>query len=296
MNKTGAGMRSIYKAVFYTTALSTGLMVGQNVGISDSTSTHTQRMESHGYHRYQGSWRTEQEILLFKQAEAVTKKKVEARQRLERLRRDLEKSKLSEQVTEEIRRIDDPFSVLALITSINTESVARVRLLYVEALGNIDTGDAIGALLSLVLNHSDPEVRWSAIERLQQREPIQVVPPLVAALQGNDLHRINRAAVALKTLGDESAIQPLMRVLITQQVVSVGASSGGKTSATFSPTGGGLALGSSQKTKVVVSQNADVLDALTTLTNKNFGWDQTGWHLWYRNQHVSQAVDIRRDL
>jgi hypothetical protein len=76
----------------------------------------------------------------------------------------------------------------------------------------------------------------------------------------------------------------------------VGAGSGGKTSATFSPTGGGLALGSSQKTKVVVSQNADVLDALTTLTNKNFGWDQTSWHRWLRNQGVSQTVDIRRDL
>lgn len=253
-------------------------------------------MESHGYHRYQGSWRTEQEILLLKQAEVVTEKKVEARQRLERLRRDLEKSKSSEQVAEEIRRIEDPFSVLALISAINTESVARVRLLYVEALGNIDTGDGIRALLSLVLNHPDSEVRWSAIERLKQRQSIQVVPPLVAALRGNDIYRINRAAVALKTLGDESAVQPLMRVLITQQVVTVAAGSGGKTSATFSPTGGGLALGSSQKTKVVVSQNADVLEALTTLTNKNFGWDQTSWYLWLRNQGVSQTVDIRRDL
>jgi hypothetical protein len=296
MNKTGGGMRFIYKAVFYTTASSVGFMVVPNIGISDSTSTHTQRMESHGYHRYQGSWRTEQEILLLKQAEVVTEKKVEARQRLERLRRDLEKSKSSEQVAEEIRRIEDPFSVLALISAINTESVARVRLLYVEALGNIDTGDGIRALLSLVLNHPDSEVRWSAIERLKQRQSIQVVPPLVAALRGNDIYRINRAAVALKTLGDESAVQPLMRVLITQQVVTVGAGSGGKTSATFSPTGGGLALGSSQKTKVVVSQNADVLEALTTLTNKNFGWDQTSWHLWFRNQGVSQTVDIRRDL
>ena len=296
MNKTGGGMRFIYKAVFYTTALSVGFMVVPKFGISDSTSTHTQRMESHGYHRYQGSWRTEQEILLLKQAEVVTEKKVEARQRLERLRRDLEKSKSSEQVAEEIRRIEDPFSVLALISAINTESVARVRLLYVEALGNIDTGDGIRALLSLVLNHPDSEVRWSAIERLKQRQSIQVVPPLVAALRGNDIYRINRAAVALKTLGDESAVQPLMRVLITQQVVTVAAGSGGKTSATFSPTGGGLALGSSQKTKVVVSQNADVLEALTTLTNKNFGWDQTSWYLWLRNQGVSQTVDIRRDL
>ena len=281
---------------FVTAVLSVGFVFGLiNIGFSDSTSTHTQRMESHGYHRYQGSWKTEQEILLLKKAEIITKKKVEARQRLERLRRDLEKSESSEQVAEEIRRIEDPFSVLALRAAMNAEPVPRVRLLYVEALGNIDTGDAIGALLSLVLDHPDSEVRWSAIGRLEKRESIQVVPPLIAALQGNDIQRINRAAFALKTLGDESAVQPLMRVLITQQVVTTGVGSGGKTSATFSPTGGGLALGSSQKKKIVVSQNVHVLEALTTLTSKNFGWDQSSWLLWFQNQGVSQTADIRRD-
>ena len=108
-------MRSIVTAL-----LSVGFVFGSiNIGFSDSTSTHTQRMESHGYHRYQGSWKTEQEILLLKKAETITKKKVEARQRLERLRRDLEKSESSEQVAEEIRRIEDPFSVLALRAAMN---------------------------------------------------------------------------------------------------------------------------------------------------------------------------------
>jgi hypothetical protein len=64
-------MRSIVTAL-----LSVGFVFGSiNIGFSDSTSTHTQRMESHGYHRYQGSWKTEQEILLLKKAETITKKK-----------------------------------------------------------------------------------------------------------------------------------------------------------------------------------------------------------------------------
>jgi len=284
-------MRSIWAAAMVVVA-----MAFPNCGVADSTSTHTQRMESHGYHRYRGSWRTQQEINLLKQAEAATKSRVEARQRLERLRRELDVPGFSERVAEEIRRTHDPFSVVALIAAINNDPIPRVRLLYVEALGNIDSADAIGALVSLILNHSDSEVSWSAIEELKDKDSMQVVPLLIAALRGTDSHRINRAAFALKTLGDESAIKPLINVLVTQNVVSRSTESGGKTSVTFSPTGGGLALGGNQKTKAVSLQNAHVLEALTTLTNVNYGWDQSRWHLWFLNQGVSSTVDIRRDM
>ena len=282
--------------IFCTAGILVGGLFILDRAIADSTSTHAQRMETLGYHRYRGSWRTQQEIDLDKQAEAVTKSRVVARQRLQRLRRELDKPEAGKHITDEIRQTNDPFAVMALIAAINTDPVPRVRLLYVEALGNIVSTDAIGALLSLVLNHADSEVRWSAIEQLNDKDSMQVVPALVAALQGPDNQRINRAAVALKTLGDESAVQPLINVLITQSVVSSSAASGGKTSVTFSPTGGGLALGSNQKQKIISSQNTQVLEALTTLTGVNYGWDQTRWQLWFLNQGVSSTIDIRRDM
>ncbi|MCK4616402.1 MAG: HEAT repeat domain-containing protein [Pirellulales bacterium] len=282
--------------IFCTAGILVGGLFILDRAIADSTSTHAQRMETLGYHRYRGSWRTQQEIDLDKQAEAVTKSRVVARQRLQRLRRELDKPEAGKNIAGEIRQTNDPFAVMALIAAINTDPVPRVRLLYVEALGNIVSTDAIGALLSLVLNHADSEVRWSAIEQLNDKDSMQVVPALVAALQGPDNQRINRAAVALKTLGDESAVQPLINVLITQSVVSSSAASGGKTSVTFSPTGGGLALGSNQKQKIISSQNTQVLEALTTLTGVNYGWDQTRWQLWFLNQGVSSTIDIRRDM
>ena len=282
--------------IFCTAGILVGGLFILDRAMADSTSTHAQRMETLGYHRYRGSWRTQQEIDLDKQAEAVTKSRVVARQRLQRLRRELDKPEADKHIADEIRQTNDPFAVMALIAAINTDPVPRVRLLYVEALGNIVSTDAIGALLSLVLNHADSEVRWSAIEQLNDKDSMQVVPALVAALQGPDNQRINRAAVALKTLGDESAVQPLINVLITQSVVSSSAASGGKTSVTFSPTGGGLALGSNQKQKIISSQNTQVLEALTTLTGVNYGWDQTRWQLWFLNQGVSSTVDIRRDM
>ena len=85
-------------------AMVVGALAFLNRGVADSTSTHTQRMESHGYHRYRGSWRTQQEINLLKQAEAATKSRVEARQRLERLRRELDEPEVSDRVAEDIRR------------------------------------------------------------------------------------------------------------------------------------------------------------------------------------------------
>jgi len=282
--------------IFCTAGILVGGLFILDRAIADSTSTHAQRMETLGYHRYRGSWRTQQEIDLDKQAEAVTKSRVVAKQRLQRLRRELDKPEAGKNIAGEIRQTNDPFAVMALIAAINTDPVPRVRLLYVEALGNIVSTDAIGALLSLVLNHADSEVRWSAIEQLNDKDSMQVVPALVAALQGPDNQRINRAAVALKTLGDESAVQPLINVLITQSVVSSSAASGGKTSVTFSPTGGGLALGSNQKQKIISSQNTQVLEALTTLTGVNYGWDQTRWQLWFLNQGVSSTIDIRRDM
>ena len=282
--------------IFCTAGILVGGLFILDRAIADSTSTHAQRMETLGYHRYRGSWRTQQEIDLDKQAEAVTKSRVVARQRLQRLRRELDKPEAGKNIAGEIRQTNDPFAVMALIAAINTDPVPRVRLLYVEALGNIVSTDAIGALLSLVLNHADSEVRWSAIEQLNDKDSMQVVPALVAALQGPDNQRINRAAVALKTLGDESAVQPLINVLITQSVVSSSAALGGKTSVTFSPTGGGLALGSNQKQKIISSQNTQVLEALTTLTGVNYGWDQTRWQLWFLNQGVSSTIDIRRDM
>ena len=282
--------------IFCTAGILVGGLFILDRAMADSTSTHAQRMETLGYHRYRGSWRTQQEIDLDKQAEAVTKSRVVARQRLQRLRRELDKPEAGKNIADEIRQTNDPFAVMALIAAINTDPVPRVRLLYVEALGNIVSTDAIGALLSLVLNHADSEVRWSAIEQLNDKDSMQVVPALVAALQGPDNQRINRAAVALKTLGDESAVQPLINVLITQSVVSSSAASGGKTSVTFSPTGGGLALGSNQKQKIISSQNTQVLEALTTLTGVNYGWDQTRWQLWFLNQGVSSTIDIRRDM
>lgn len=251
-------------------------------------------MKSLGYQRYEGSWRSSQEISLMKQADRVTAGEVAAKKRLERLRRELDKPETAEHAAEQIRMIDDPLAVSSLSQAIRAEPVARARLLYVEALAHIDTVDAVGALLALAVDYPDREVRWQATKQLKQARPTQVVPPLLASLFGPDNGRINRAAAVLGEVGDRSVVQPLIKVLVTNHQVVTEPGSGGKTSATFTPGGGGLSLGGSLKTSTVRVENRQVLEALIKLTDVNYGWDQSGWKSWWRNQQLSPSTDLRR--
>ena len=259
-----------------------------------SASPHAQRMAVLGYQRYRGSWRTAQEISLIERAEAAKQGEVAARQRLERLRRELDRGSDPVGVAEQIRQTDDPLAVPALAAAVISEPQARVRLLYVEALGGIGTPDAIGAIVTLTLDHPDGEVRHVATEQLVEHHAAWAVPPLIAALAGPDNGRINRAAAALGRLGDPRAIEPLIAALVTSHT-TMRAGNGGKTSVTFTPGSGGLALGGGPKAATTIMQNRSVLEALTTLTAENFSWNVAAWRQWLAAQGLPPETDLRRD-
>jgi HEAT repeat protein len=259
-----------------------------------AASAHAQRMADLGYKRYRGSWRTSQEISLIERADATKQGEVAARQRLERLRRELDRGNDAVGVAEQIRQTDDPLAVPALTAAVASEPQARVRLLYVEALGSIGTPDAIGTLVTLSLDHADGEVRHAATEQLAEHHAVMAVPPLIAALAGPDNGRINRAATALGRLGDPRAVEPLIAALVTSHT-TVAAGNGGKTSVTFTPGSGGLALGGGPKAATTTMQNRSVLEALTALTDVNFSWNVIAWRQWLAAQGLPPDTDLRRD-
>jgi len=285
---TGMGSRLLASVVGWVMVVTAGAVAAA------SPSAHTQQMEALGYQRFEGAWRTAQEISLIKQAKAVTAAEVAARQQLEQLRRELDKPDRAEQAAAAIREIDDPLAVSALVKAVTTEIVPRVRLLYVEALGKIQTPAAVDALLTLAIDHADREVRWQATEQLTKAHAAQVVPPLVAVLNCPDNTKINRAAAVLGRVGNWSAIEPLIHALVTRHTVVTDPGSGGQTSATFSPSGGGLALGGGPKTRTVLAKNHQVLEALVGLTDVNYGWDRDAWRTWLLGQRLPPETDLRR--
>jgi len=117
----------------------------------------------------------------------------------------------------------------------------------------------------------------------------------VAALGGADNDRINRAAEALGGLGSTAAIAPLIGALQTEHILVVGGGAAeGSTTATFTPSGGGLSMGSGPKRQKTRVQNQRVLEALVRLTGENFEWNIAAWQAWLAHRQTPPDFDPRR--
>ena len=201
-------------------------------------------MAQRGFVRHAGRWRTAQEIEIIERTERAATAHREWKLRLERLRQRVDSRDPGDRAAEEIREISDPAAVPVVAEALEREPVQRVRGWYVEALGRIGSADALGVLVRVALDHPDGETRVAATDRLAALGPHVAAPTLVSALGSADNGQVNRAAEALGRLGITSAVGPLIAALETQHVfVGGGDAAAGSTSATFTPTGGGLSMG-----------------------------------------------------
>ena len=252
-------------------------------------------MAARGFVRYRGMWRTVQEIELIERADRVNLAQKEWTIRLERLRKRLDDPRQAEAAVEEIREIADPFAVPALAAALGKERMPRVRADYVEALSHIRGPEAMTVLVSVAVDHADPETRILAAERLVDISPAMAAQAIAGALGGADNARINRAAEALGRLGSASVVGPLIDALETEHmVVAGGGAAEGSTTATFTPSGGGLSMGGGPKRQKTRVQNQRVLEALVKITGENFDWNTTAWRAWLANRQSPQDFDPRR--
>jgi len=252
-------------------------------------------MSARGFVRYRGMWRTVQEIELIEQADRVNLAQKEWTVRLERLRKRLDDPRQADAAVEEIREIADPFAVPALAAALGREPLPRVRADYIEALSHIRGPEGMVTLVSVAVDHADPETRILAVERLMVISPEMAAQAIAGALGGADNARINRAAEALGRLGSASAVGSLIDALETEHVVVAGAGApDGAMSATFTPSGGGLSMGGGPKRQKVVVQNQRVLEALVRITGENFDWNTDAWRAWLANRQMPPDFDPRR--
>ncbi|MEI7782011.1 MAG: hypothetical protein WCJ18_08830, partial [Planctomycetota bacterium] len=126
------------------------------------------------------------------------------------------------------------------------------------------------------------------------------------ALASPDNARVNRAAEAIgRLVGDSPAagttlaglIGGLIAALETQHMTLVGAGAPeGSTTATFTPAGGGLAVGGGAKRVKTTVRNERVLEALVTITGANFEWNAAAWRAWLASCESPPDYDPRRGL
>ena len=273
-----------------------GLLVAAGIGRADEPAepqSQAEFMQARGLVRYEGRWRTPQEVWLLEQRERIQTAQREWAAQLDRLRRDSDDPTRSSVAIESIREIDDPLAVPALAAAVGSDPQFRSRNWYLEALGRIGTGDAIQSLVAIGLDHPDPETRIAAVEQLAIDRPPQATIGFLIALRGPDNARINRAAEALGRLGDASAVLPLIAALQTEHIV-IDPGSGGGLSATFTPGQGGLSAGGGPTQRKTQVRNEAVLEALVRLTDTNFEWRADAWRAWLATQQNPDGFDPRR--
>lgn len=257
-------------------------------------------MTARGFVRFEGEWRTPQEVVLKQREEASTRARLEATARLQRLRLKLNDAATADEAAEEIRESADPHAVSALSEAVRDETDRRVRSLFIESLGRIESPEAFAILVSIAIDHPDRETRYLSCERLAASHAHQAIQMAVSAVGGPDNARLNRAAAAVGWIAKSAELTPqqmilerLVDALETNHVIVGGGD--GSTSATFTPSGGGLALGGGPKTASRIVQNVSVQETLVAITGVDFGFDRRNWQNWLSTRDLPVGADLRRD-
>ncbi len=257
-------------------------------------------MQQRGFVRYEGSWKTSQEIKLLQQRRQLTKAQGEWFKKLRRWTRSLEGSKDAD-ARRGIRTIEDPSAVKGMIACLD-DNRPQVRILLIETMAKIGSPEAVSQLMACSLEDPNEEVRMTCVDYLKTTDAMDLLPYYVGALGSSDNATINRAAVVLSHLGRREAVGPLITALVSTHKQKISGGGGqGSISPTFgtgpngAPGGGGLSVGGKPKIVKFQVRNQAVLDALVSLTGTNFAFQPQDWRQWLVSQRNTQATNLRRD-
>jgi hypothetical protein len=260
-----------------------------------------EHLKRNGYVRYKGKWRLSQEIELAERRRSEELARKDWYVKLSRWRSQLNKEKRHTALAN-IRQVRDPQAIEAFGRLLQIERDPRMRLIYVEVLGQIADNRASAALVDISLSTRDEEVYYECVDQLAARKTPPLMRQFVMALKSQHNARVNRAAIALGSFEDASAIPPLIDALVTRHDIVLPGND--MTSSTFVKDAPGYQSGDSftsgPTSPQVITQtatNQEVLKTLVKLSGVSFGFDQRAWRNWSTLQQrrgQSLSVDARR--
>ena len=186
--------------------------------------------------------------------------------------------------------------------------------MYVAIVTQIGGLKSVGPLVLQSLNDASESVRIEAVKGLPEDQHTEAVPIYLKALKHDLNYIVNRAALALGIIGDESTVSGLIEALITrhryktwvadQQGFGVAMNSNGQMVqqtpvnmlppdiAVMALTGqlpygvqvnqvGGVPPRKKQVTIQRDEQNQMVHAALRKLTGQDYGYDERAWKAWW---------------
>lgn len=267
------------------------------VQLKGQWTTRGEHLAERGYQLFRGEYRSPQDIALIQEREQKQQVAKEWLGRLKSWRGQLSDPKHSAVAYQRFAEVRDAAAVAPLCELLKVDRSREAKALYIDVLAQIGTGDAIEAIVYVSLNDPDVEIFHACADTLERMRVPNLSKPYLDALKNENNVRLNRAAHMLGRIGDKTAIAPLIEVLVSSHRVVVSSGGSGKgdaISTSFSADGGNsFQQGGSTQAYDHVVQNAEVLDALTLLSDgRSFGYDQTAWRRWHAAERM-RGGDVR---
>lgn len=259
--------------------------------------TRDEVMREQGYVLHKGRWMLPQEVQILEERD---QRQASERDWTQRIRRLITRLDVEPGAAEQLQNIREPAAVKPLLKVLSEERRDPVRLLLVQILTRIDSPEAKRALAVLAVEDPVEEIRLACLKSLAESQFSESVPYFIGRLRDNNNVIVNRAAAALKVMGDKTAIPALIDALVTTHRVVLPPAQSGSIGASFSRSSDGrsatgLSSGGNQP-RVIRRQipNRDVLEALAALSGQNFGYEPDVWKRWYAQERHRAALESTR--
>jgi hypothetical protein len=219
-----------------------------------------------------------------------------------------------------LRGIDSPDALSALIQFLGKSARADVRRLFIEIVGKIEGPGPVVPLATLAVREDVRELRELALSMIDKAHYDQARLLVVDELRDRNNIVVRRAGTVLAKIGDETSVPALIRALVTTHSYKVRVPVQGYSFGVDGSIPGGTGLppeieiglrtgvydsvqvvpllGAARATKLVPvavnRENEEVLMALRQITGSNFGFDENAWQRWWnidRNQ-ATLAPDL----
>lgn len=292
--------------------------------------TNDEFKESQGYIKHNGKWMLPQEKELADTQGEKSKSRQEIYKKI-KLWKTWLKSEKSERYAEALaglKSLKDPSAVKPLFEIFtDKKSVDSDRLVLVDVLAGIPGGESSICLVKVALNDNVEGNRQAAAGRLKDRKSPELLGEVLKYLKNNDNEKVNRAAVILAEIGDSSIYAALVNALVTKHkythepdirdMVQTQQGSSQRLGGTSVQPDGSITQPSvmtrlraegrikdqqkntvgwqQPQTQVVVEvlQNQEVLNALTRLTEQNFGFEKGRWLKWIKDDERARSSKIK---
>lgn len=215
-----------------------------------------------------------------------------------------------------IREVADPDAVPALDEFLGDSDDARFRLLLVSRLDEMSGEKPVPCLVRISLRDPEEHLRTAAFGAIDPDQYDKAVPHYVEALEDELNDIVQRAAIALGTVGDDKVVPSLIRALVTNHKITVTVAMPAPVAIDRAPDGrysvGGTSSGLPPDVEVALRtgqlpygvqvvgpppgmqyrnvtvrvdvQNDKVLESLKKLTEHDFGYDQDAWQLYWASR------------